>query len=160
MNWLPLSFFQHVNGLCFSSPQIGCAATYQGVSRTTDGGASWTSVLASTGPLMSVEIENNTGFAVGEGGQIYQTINGGLTWSPMTSPVTTETLNRVVITSDALAFAVGTNGTILKYDSVTGVDEDETVTASLHPALRSGLPWSTPRRCGRMPQSSRFTRAA
>ena len=45
----------------------------------------------------------------------------------MTSPVTTQDLLRVFVVSNALAYAVGTSGTISKYEVITGEIGEEVI---------------------------------
>jgi photosystem II stability/assembly factor-like uncharacterized protein len=54
----------------------------------------------------------SVGYIVGSGGVIYKTIDGGSTWTPQTSPVST-TLNDVFFTDATHGFAVGASGTII-----------------------------------------------
>ncbi|MDL1878934.1 DUF4136 domain-containing protein, partial [Cytophagia bacterium CHB2] len=56
---------------------------------------------------------NNAGSAVGRGGTILTTTNGGATWVPRTSG-TTQVLNAVQIINTTTAVAVGNGGVILK----------------------------------------------
>ncbi|MEZ4649857.1 MAG: T9SS type A sorting domain-containing protein [Candidatus Eisenbacteria bacterium] len=140
-SWTPLDFRRSVNDLWFSSPEIGYAATSVGISRTTDGGATWTDVLASGGGLMSMDFWGNFGIAVGGAGKIYETADQGLHWTEMSSPVATETLNHVEVLSPALAYAVGTNGTILRYEgSPSAVDDEVHASALPDDALLSASP--------------------
>jgi photosystem II stability/assembly factor-like uncharacterized protein len=64
------------------------------------------------------------GYAVGSGGAIYKSADGGLNWSQQTSPVTT-TLNSVHFTSDTNGWAVGASGTIISTtDGTNWVEHD------------------------------------
>ncbi len=96
------------------------------VSRTIDGGLSWTQQLVGRFPLYDICFTDiNTGYAVGGGpiaipyGQDYQsiilkTIDGGINWIEQYSN-TSETLHDVVFTDDDTGYAVGgLFGTILK----------------------------------------------
>lgn len=146
-SWTPLSFSRDVNDLCFSSPDVGYAATNLGISHTTDGGSTWTDVLTSGSGLMSMGFRGSFGLAVGETGKIFETSDQGIHWTQMSSPVTAVTLNHVEVVSPVLAFAVGTNGTILRYDGspaalddvagTSGVSDDTVLRASPNP-FRSG----------------------
>jgi len=125
--WSALNFFNDVNSLCFTSTDTGYAATNLGIFKTTDAGLTWNNILPTTQPLFSINIKNEIGFAVGKNGLIYNTSDRGLSWTLMTSPVTTQDLLRVFVVSNALAYAVGTSGTILKYEVITGGIEEESV---------------------------------
>lgn len=56
---------------------------------------------------------DQTGYAVGTGGAIYKTTDGGLTWSSQTSS-TTEVLHAVFFVNTNVGYAVGANSTIRK----------------------------------------------
>jgi RHS repeat-associated protein len=58
-------------------------------------------------------INSTTGFAVGDNGVIYSTINAGLNWTQHSSP-TANNLRGVHFVSTSVGFAVGDNGTLLK----------------------------------------------
>ena len=62
----------------------------------------------------------NTGWAVGTGGAIVNTIDGGATWTPQPSG-TTQILNSVHFTDANTGYAVGANGTILKYGRAAAI---------------------------------------
>jgi photosystem II stability/assembly factor-like uncharacterized protein len=67
-----------------------------------------------TQPLYGVSFVNeNAGWAVGGGGSILSTTNGGETWKAQASR-TTQTLNAVVFVDAATGWAVGSGGTILR----------------------------------------------
>ncbi|MCS7029696.1 MAG: YCF48-related protein, partial [Bacteroidia bacterium] len=67
-----------------------------------------------TQPLLSVHFVNAAiGWAVGLGGTILKTTNGGTTWTPQTSG-TTQLLYSVHFVNAAIGWAVGNSGTILK----------------------------------------------
>lgn len=56
---------------------------------------------------------NSTAWAVGDSGKIFNTINGGSSWSAQTSG-TTQNLNAAYVFNTSLVFAVGDNGTFLR----------------------------------------------
>ena len=58
-------------------------------------------------------IDAYTGYAVGTGGLIIKTIDGGISWTPQVSH-TSDSLNSVFFVNPNIGFAVGQNGTILK----------------------------------------------
>jgi photosystem II stability/assembly factor-like uncharacterized protein len=92
---------------------------WPGVERTTDGGRSWNSIPV--GPLY-VDRKGATrgvafsgrdfGFAVADGGRLASTVDGGATWSDLTS--TTIPLNAVAVNGPRTAYAVGDSGLILR----------------------------------------------
>lgn len=125
--WSALNFFNDVNSLWFASVDTGYAATNLGIFKTTDAGLTWNNILPTTQTLFSINIKNEVGFAVGASGLIYSTTDRGLNWTLMTSPVTNQDLLRVFVVSNALTYAVGTSGTILKYTVITGGIEEESV---------------------------------
>ena len=58
--------------------------------------------------LKSVKfINNSTGFACGNNGDVIRTIDGGLKWSKLSTPVTREVLHRVVATISGKVIVVG-----------------------------------------------------
>ncbi|MBU1671862.1 MAG: IPT/TIG domain-containing protein [Actinobacteria bacterium] len=87
----------------------GVPATYSPVLlHSTDAGANW-----STANLNETSFANDTdGWAVGDGGVIIHTLDGGVTWALQTSGVTTS-LNAVEAVSASEAWIAGENGTIL-----------------------------------------------
>jgi photosystem II stability/assembly factor-like uncharacterized protein len=58
-------------------------------------------------------ISDQSGYAVGTGGTIYKTLNGGLSWTAQSSN-TTEILNDIYFITATTGYAVGDNGTIRK----------------------------------------------
>jgi photosystem II stability/assembly factor-like uncharacterized protein len=88
-----------------------------GLSRTTDGGATWqpssTAADGYQGSLAALQFVNATsGWAVGSGGEIFATTNGGAIWTAQTSS-TTEDLSAVHFIDAAEGWAVGDQRTIL-----------------------------------------------
>ena len=115
--WSAANLTVNVYSLAFTSPSTGCAATDSGLLRTTDGGATWAPVLTSGAAVNAVRIEQGLGLAVGADGSIWMSVDDGLSWSPMTSPVQgTAALYDVHIVSPQLAFASGASGTVLRYE--------------------------------------------
>jgi photosystem II stability/assembly factor-like uncharacterized protein len=127
--WSALNFFNDVNSLFFTSVDTGYAATNVGIFKTTDVGSTWNNILSTTQALNSIYIKNEFGLAVGTSGQIYNTTDRGLSWTLMTSPITNQDLLRVFVVSNSLAYAVGTNGTIIKYEIPTGGIDEESLTS-------------------------------
>jgi photosystem II stability/assembly factor-like uncharacterized protein len=86
----------------------------QGILRTTNGGDSWQSFASPAGALRDVvAISANIAWAVGVGGNIAKTTDGGATWQVQSSG-TAATLNKIAATSAYVAWAVGDSGTIAK----------------------------------------------
>ncbi|ASB50574.1 YCF48-related protein [Alkalitalea saponilacus] len=90
--------------------------------KTDDGGNSWRSVLFSTSEesnnfrerLRGIHFPNaNTGYAVGSGGVIYKTTNGGEDWVSKESGVSVQ-LNSVFFTDANTGYACGSSGTIVQ----------------------------------------------
>jgi photosystem II stability/assembly factor-like uncharacterized protein len=81
--------------------------------RTTDGGLSWIP-LGFADYLTSICFAaSHRGLAVGGGGTIFRTIDGGATWTRQSSG-TTAILNDVYLRDDGTAMIVGNGGTILR----------------------------------------------
>ena len=59
-------------------------------------------------------IDQTTGWVVGEGGNVYKTIDGGMTWVPETTGVTHD-LNAIHMHDQATGWIAGEGGTILVY---------------------------------------------
>jgi hypothetical protein len=69
----------------------------------------------STGDIMSVCLSSNLlGWAVGNGGTILRTLDGGVTWSAQSSPAGTTDIYAVACISATSAIAVGPLGLILR----------------------------------------------
>ncbi|MFN7115752.1 MAG: YCF48-related protein [Saprospiraceae bacterium] len=65
-------------------------------------------------------LDNNLGYAVGENGHIYKTINGGADWTveyPGNQP-----LKAIYMLSNSVGYAVGANGIIVKLNATTATD--------------------------------------
>ena len=89
-----------------------------------------------TQPLYGVWFaDENGGWAVGGGGTILRTTNGGATWKAQASK-TTQSLNAVVFTDAAAGWAVGNGGTILRTTNggATWTAQKSGTTQSLHAA--------------------------
>ena len=88
-----------------------------GLSRTTDGGASWQPSTRAAddyfGALKALQfVDAASGWAVGAGGEILHTANGGTSWAAQASN-TTEGLNGVHFITATEGWAVGDQGTIM-----------------------------------------------
>jgi photosystem II stability/assembly factor-like uncharacterized protein len=70
-----------LNAVHFGSSQVGVAVGDSAIVRTTDGGNTW--IAQPSPPLKGVWMcSPTTGFAVGQGGRILRTDDGGVTWKP------------------------------------------------------------------------------
>jgi photosystem II stability/assembly factor-like uncharacterized protein len=80
---------------------------------SSDGGTNYTNAGIGGNHLNGVWfIDANTGWAVGDGGRIVKSVNGGLAWTPQTSG-TANHLTDVRFTSANNGFACGDNGTVV-----------------------------------------------
>ena len=114
----------NIRDIEFTDVNIGYAACRvwngQGaIARTGDGGANWSSQLFPA-PFYGIDfpISNASliGFAVGENGAIYKTVDAGGSWLPQQSTVSAR-LNDVHFLDPDWGYAVGNGGTILKTTS-------------------------------------------
>lgn len=109
VNTTPLSGFF---GADFVDANFGVAVGYD-VMTTFDGGASWNFVMTPGAVLRDVAFADGlNGWAVGDGGAILATVDGGNTWNPQPSG-TTAGLWTVEAVSSLSAWAAGTGGTVL-----------------------------------------------
>ena len=86
--------------------------------RSTDGGFNWTRTLVGTGALPASWnvsfFDNQIGTIVGQGGRIFKTSDGGLTWMPLNSGVGGVEFNDLQMFDDSTGLAVGDNGYYLR----------------------------------------------
>jgi photosystem II stability/assembly factor-like uncharacterized protein len=84
-------------------------------------GTSWSAL--STGETRHVYgvhfVNENIGWAVGDWGRLYYTSNGGSSWRNQNDPTNSTKFNAVYALSESEAWAVGTNGRILRYNGNT-----------------------------------------
>ncbi len=120
--WSELNFTEDVYTLAFTSSTNGYAGTTTGIWRTTDGGSNWSLIKNTSAAVNNIELKNNEGFAVCNDGRIYKSTDNGVTWADMGQPAGNKILNDVFIVSATLAYAVGNNGTLLKYSTVLPVE--------------------------------------
>ena len=111
----------YLNSVYFITPLIGYAVggTFNPlIFKTTDGGNNWFSQYppSSSQYLNSIYFsDTNTGIAVGRGGTIFYTSNGGNSWLDATQYyLTTNDLFSIVLFNSGIAYAVGDGGNILK----------------------------------------------
>jgi len=96
----------------FHSILSGMAMGMQAYASTTDGGSSWNPTMTSY-DITSVDFVSTTvGFACGGSGSIYKTVNGGTSWSLLTSG-TTASLEDIHFISATEGWASGYSGVIL-----------------------------------------------
>lgn len=102
------------NNVIFGS--IDTSAPNQGkLIKTTDGGLNWSSFDAPESRIQAVGfIDENTGWMGGHTTGFYETTNGGMSWTNLS---TGSNLNRIFIINSSLAYASGT--TIYKFTSQT-----------------------------------------
>lgn len=83
--------------------------------------------------MQSVYFVNaNEGYACGEKGSIYKTINGGIDW--VADYTGNSMLWKMQFVNDAVAYAVGNDGTLLKHDLTTNITNPESpATFTLYP---------------------------
>ncbi len=80
------------------------------IAKTTNSGFSWTISQPTTKPINNVVfINNDTGFIVGNGGEVWRTEDQGFNWALQSFP-TTKILNDIVFTSDLNGHIVGNDG--------------------------------------------------
>ena len=104
--------------MSFPSENLGVAVGPDGlIVRTTDGGATWTSVeQGMTEDLYGVFFLNdNEGWAVGAKSNIIHSSDGGQTWSAQETITSGDSLNAVMFTSSDNGLAAGSGGRIWKY---------------------------------------------
>jgi len=88
------------------------STTHAYILKTTDG-SNWTSTDMGMSQLMGTEaVDANTTWAVGTGGTILKTTDGGTTWAAQQSGVTAD-LSAIDAVNTNVAWAGGANGTIL-----------------------------------------------
>lgn len=127
-----------INTINFTSPMIGTFVGANGViRRTVDGGATWNTVSMTASSDFHhghTFVDANTGFITGGNtgtnvGVILTTVDGGITWT--SSHPGTAKLANLDFPNANVGYAVGVNGTILKYTSNVGIQENITKPALL-----------------------------
>ncbi|MES2761787.1 MAG: PKD domain-containing protein [Bacteroidota bacterium] len=122
-----------ITGVSFVNPVTGIASLADGnCIISVDSGKVWS-------PLPTGNTETLTGacvipgkwFVTGANGTILLSTNNGANWLPFTTG-TTETFNGSHFSATNNGFAVGTNGTIQKYDGVSWTPETSGITEHLH----------------------------
>jgi len=109
-----------VEDIYFTSSNIGYIASDNSIEKTIDGGLTYSVLALSSSKVNSIWfVDNNTGYATNENGQILRTTNAGTTWA--TSNITSSPLKSVHFYSPTIGFAVGSNGKIYKYTQASSV---------------------------------------
>ena len=108
---------QHGVAICGGGVEAPFGPTRIWFLLTTDGGRSWRETSA-LGPFFDAGfglhfVDRYTGAAVGENGVILRTADGGETWRPQVSPVTSS-LDQVALATELDGIAVGEDGVILR----------------------------------------------
>lgn len=133
VTWSPLSSgTSNALGIVhFTSPTNGCVVGDLGtILRTTDAGVTWSPIASGTSSdnLTGMDfLDANNGFIVGGNvgagiGSRLETTDGGATWTYVLPG--TAFLYRVQFYNTNLGYAVGASGTILKYSSTVGIEEN------------------------------------
>ena len=86
------------------------------IQRTTDGGASWSTVLFSNGPLaMGIQFgDDTTGYCGGQSGMIYKTTDMGNSWSPAGTVASNIDISAMIFISRDTGFVSDFEGRIYK----------------------------------------------
>ena len=133
LSWvvMPSGTTTNLQNINFSSTSNGIAVGENGtIRKSTDGGSTWTTAVSGTTDyLPGVDFYSTTngvvvgGNTIANTGLILTTTDGGTTWNSY-SPGSAR-LYRVDMVNANTGYAVGNNGTILKYTSNVGVNELE-----------------------------------
>lgn len=118
-SWMKVAPFtqSYLKGIKFINSRDGFAFGGDGgLFQTNDGGINWFKipVNVSYGIYGMQFIDENLGFAIGGQGKMLITNNGGISWQ-LSEINVYASLNAVVMTPSKKIFAVGVNGTIIKY---------------------------------------------
>lgn len=98
----------------FLNRKIGWAAGGPLIYKTGDGGGSWTGPVRFPGLVRAIHfVDSNLGYAVGEGGVVFYTTDGGSEWSRLHSG-TNINLYSIAFTSALTGWITGENGALLK----------------------------------------------
>lgn len=127
LNWdiLNVTSFS-MRAISFSSIQTGfLGGGFGTILGTTDGGASWVTetVDAPDSNIFDISFANATlGWAVADTGKILHTMDAGVTWN--TEFTASNPLRSVCFSSGSnVGYAVGDSGTLLKYSSSLGIEQ-------------------------------------
>lgn len=108
----------------FMNEYVGAAFGYTGVIWqgivfvTRNGGTQWEEYPLPTQPLNDgVLIDSMRGWAIGHDGAIFHTADAGFTWSQVPSPTSAALYDIEFVDHEQVGFILGSNNTLLKYDS-------------------------------------------
>lgn len=123
-----------VYDLHFPSNTIGYAISINGdIIKTIDGGDNWTHLYSAGTVLRSVFFfDNLKGYACGNNGLILKTINGGISWTTETSP-SLQSNQTIFFPSLNTGYAVGFNGSIVKYQTPLNVQKYKNTQVLVYP---------------------------
>src|SRR5438477_2287957 len=103
----------NLNGVANFNNTIVIAANSGLIYYSVNDGTTWNNLSLGSQNFNSVSFADaNTGWAVGDAGTIYKTVNGGLNWTSQTSP-NSNNLRSVKATTTIAAVACGDNGTVI-----------------------------------------------
>jgi photosystem II stability/assembly factor-like uncharacterized protein len=116
-HWLPAAPTPHATWVHALTPLDAVIGTGQGIARTFDGGATWQQSTSAADDYFSTLkalqfVDAANGWAIGAGGEILATANGGVTWAAQAS-TTTQGLNAVHFIDASTGWAVGDQGTVV-----------------------------------------------
>jgi photosystem II stability/assembly factor-like uncharacterized protein len=106
-SWIRLPVDWEIFALFFVSENIGWAGTYFEIGKTNDGGLTWE--IQNIGSYIITDLyflNENVGWAVGTGGAILKTTDGGNDWSLLSTTVN-EFLQSVCFVNDSIGWTVG-----------------------------------------------------
>jgi photosystem II stability/assembly factor-like uncharacterized protein len=119
VTWIPVSTIPHDDyySIYFTDSLTGYVSGYVNIYKTTNGGSTWTVSYNNSANTLTIYsfffTSYNIGYAVGNGGTILKTSDGGLTWIKQIPGVTNE-LSGVFFPEPSTGFIVGQGGLILK----------------------------------------------
>ncbi len=135
--WVGDTLDNELRSVFFTSQLVGYACGYGIISKTTDGGATWSPTSAKGDFFTSIYFPSvNIGYAVGFNGSILKTSNGGSSWDTQRNGnsilLKQFRLEAVTFINNQLGYAVGRDGLILKtedggsnwLESNTSIDTD------------------------------------
>lgn len=142
-----------ISGVAFADDKLrglmGSSSSLPNVGRTTDGGVTFSTVSIGTGVTGYCNLKWVTGTNVvyvagqtGAGGVVKRSIDGGATWTTMTTGGITNITHMEYFKSGSVAtmYAVASDGSVIKYtDNLTGIDPNNTTTPETF-ALQQNYP--------------------
>jgi len=117
-----ICFLDSLNGYIagYIAPQLyGC------IYKTTDGGGTWAMQYFSDFIPENIFFSNHQdGWAVGDGGYILHTTDGGENWKKYDSPTTSNLFNIFMFNNGSSGYILGRNATLLKYSNISSTTND------------------------------------